>query len=221
MSKDPAILFYTSDFLTGTLTMSFEQRGKYIVLLCLQHQQGHLTDEDMKNICKTYDAKIYSKFMKAEDGFYYNERMKIECEKRKKYSDSRRQNRTSKSIKEDNICESYDKHMENENSISLNKGGVGEKEINISFDVFWDAYGKKVGNKKLCIQRWGKLKDEERQRAIDTLPAFIASIRDRQFLPYPEKYLNERRWEDEISTPPIKNNSPMTPAYIIPGWQSR
>ena len=121
MSKDPAILFYTSDFLTGTLTMSFEQRGKYIVLLCLQHQQGHLTDEDMKNICKTYDAKIYSKFIQAEDGFYYNERMKIECEKRKKYSDSRRQNRTSKSIKEDNICESYDKHMENEN-ILINKG---------------------------------------------------------------------------------------------------
>lgn len=126
MSKDPAILFYTSDFLTGTLTMSFEQRGKYIVLLCLQHQQGHLTDEDMKNICKTYDAKIYSKFIQAEDGFYYNERMKIECEKRKKYSDSRRQNRTSKSIKEDNICESYDKHMENEN-ILINKGVLLKK----------------------------------------------------------------------------------------------
>ena len=106
--------------------MSFEQRGKYIVLLCLQHQQGHLTDEDMKNICKTYDAKIYSKFIQAEDGFYYNERMKIECEKRKKYSDSRRQNRTSKSIKEDNICESYDKHMENEN-ILINKGVLLKK----------------------------------------------------------------------------------------------
>lgn len=72
------------------------------------------------------------------------------------------------------------------------------EEINISFDVFWDAYGKKVGNKKICIQRWTKLKDAERQKIIDTLPAFLASVRDRQYLPYPEKYLNEKRWEDEL-----------------------
>jgi hypothetical protein len=76
----------------------------------------------------------------------------------------------------------------------------GNNEINISFDVFWNAYDKKVGNKKLCIQRWNKLKDAERQKIIDTLPTFIASIRDKQYLPYPEKYLNQRRWEDELPT---------------------
>ena len=97
----------------------------------------------------------------------------------------------------------------------------GNNDINISFDVFWEAYGKKVGNKKLCIKRWNKLKDQERQTIIDTLPSFLKSISDKKYLPYPEKYLNERRWEDEISIPPVKNNSPVTPAYIIPGWQSR
>jgi hypothetical protein len=55
MSKDPAILFYTSDFLTGTFTMTDEQVGKYIRLLCLQHQKGSLTEKDMLKICKTYD----------------------------------------------------------------------------------------------------------------------------------------------------------------------
>ena len=104
MSKDPAILFYTSDFITGTLTMTDDQKGKYITLLCLQHQQGYLTDEDMLNICKTYDKKIYSKFIKNGDGFYYNERMKKESERRQKYSESRRQNRK--------ICKTYDNHME-------------------------------------------------------------------------------------------------------------
>ena len=98
---------------------------------------------------------------------------------------------------------------------------VSDSVINISFDVFWEAYGKKVGNKKLCIKRWNKLKDQERQTIIDTLPSFLKSISDKKYLPYPEKYLNERRWEDEISIPPVKNNSPVTPAYIIPGWQSR
>jgi hypothetical protein len=107
MSKDPAVLFYTSDFISGTLTMSDEQRGKYIILLCLQHQQGLLSYEDMINICKTYDAKIFAKFIKTAEGLFYNERMKIESERRKKYSESRSKNRT-------NICESYDKHMETE-----------------------------------------------------------------------------------------------------------
>jgi len=31
--KDPAVLFYTQDFLTGTFTMTDEQVGKYIRLL--------------------------------------------------------------------------------------------------------------------------------------------------------------------------------------------
>jgi len=30
MAKDPAVLLYTQDFLVGTITMTNEQRGKYI-----------------------------------------------------------------------------------------------------------------------------------------------------------------------------------------------
>lgn len=95
--------------------MSDAQRGKYILLLCLQHQQGLLTEDDMINICKTYDEKIFKKFIKKDDGFYYNERMKIETDRRKKYSESRSKNRK-------NICQSYDKHMETETiTITKNK----------------------------------------------------------------------------------------------------
>ena len=47
MGKDPAVLFYTGDFLVGTITMNYEQKGKYIQLLCLQHQSGRLTEEEM------------------------------------------------------------------------------------------------------------------------------------------------------------------------------
>ncbi len=117
MSKDPAVLFYTSDFISGTITMTDEQRGKYILLLCLQHQKGHLTENDMLNICKTYDKDIWSKFYE-EDGKFYNERMRVEATKRAQYSESRRINRLNKQ-KEKNIspiiCKSYVKHMENEN----------------------------------------------------------------------------------------------------------
>ena len=113
MSKDPAVLFYTSDFLTGTMTMNNEQKGKYITLLCLQHQKNFLTEKDMLNICQTYDKDIFDKFIKSDDG-YYNKRMMEEKEKRKNYSLSRSKNRNSKKNDID-ICQSYVRHMENEN----------------------------------------------------------------------------------------------------------
>ncbi len=114
MSKDPAFLFYSSDFLTGTLLMSMEQKGKFITLLCIQHQKGHMIEKDMLQICGTYDEDIFSKFKKDNDGKFYNERLKEEVQKRKAYSESRRNNRKKK---EDMIdtSKTYDEHMENEN----------------------------------------------------------------------------------------------------------
>ena len=171
MSKDPAVLFYTSDFITGTLTMTDSQRGKYILLLCLQHQQGFLTQEDMMNICKTYDEKIFSKFTKDNLGYWHNERMKFESEKRKKYSESRSKNRI--------ISKTYDKHMENENENEneSNKGmkfkkptieEVKEYCINRKNDVdvnkwfdFYESKGWMIGKNKMkdwkaAIRTWEK-----------------------------------------------------------------
>lgn len=70
--------------------------------------------------------------------------------------------------------------------------------INIEFDVFWNLYNKKVGDKNACIKKWNKLKDAERQKIIDTLPNFLAGIKDKQFQAHPLTYLNQQRWNDEI-----------------------
>lgn len=122
--KDPAFLFYSSDFLSGTMLMTDEEIGQYIKLICLQHQKGHLKEKDMLNICKTYNEDIFSKFKKDEEGNYYNERLENEVNRRKAYSESRRNNRKKKDIKEEknetyeedmkNICNSYEEHMETE-----------------------------------------------------------------------------------------------------------
>jgi len=113
MSKDPAFLFYSSDFLTGTMFMDNDQVGKFIRLICAQHQKGRLTKKDMLKICITYDEDIFSKFAIDESGFYFNERLEQEADKRKAYSESRRNNRKKK---EDviNISNTYVQHMENE-----------------------------------------------------------------------------------------------------------
>jgi hypothetical protein len=105
MSKDPAVLLYTSDFLSGTYTMTDEQVGRYIRLLCLQHQKGKLTEKDMQSICKGYDSDVYEKF-DLVDGCYINKRMYEEAEKRSKFTESRRKNASAKHMPN---------HMENEN----------------------------------------------------------------------------------------------------------
>jgi len=118
MSKDPAFLFYTSDFLTGTSFLTNEQIGKYIRLLCHQHQNGHLKEKDMLKICLTYDEDVFEKFEKDENGLFFNVRLDEEIHKRKAYSESRRNNRKKKEVKEEDmsiISETYVEHMENEN----------------------------------------------------------------------------------------------------------
>jgi hypothetical protein len=124
MGKDPAVLFYTGDFLTGTSFFNDEQRGKYIKLLCEQHQNGHIPEEHMIEICKTYDSPVMKKFAKDSAGMYFNERMEAETIKRKTYSESRRINRIgSQKEEKQTYDESYDKtydsvmteHMENDN----------------------------------------------------------------------------------------------------------
>ena len=90
--KDPAFLFYANDFLSGTLTMSHEDRGKYILLLCIMHQQGRLADETIRLLVGSPSVMLTSKFKKDENNLWFNERLEIEIEKRSRFVDSRREN---------------------------------------------------------------------------------------------------------------------------------
>jgi len=92
MAKDPAFLFYSSDFLNGVSDLTMEERGQYITLLCIQHQKGELTE---KTICLTLGSvsvDVLSKFTKLENGNLVNLRLIQETEKRNNYTESRRNN---------------------------------------------------------------------------------------------------------------------------------
>jgi len=152
MAKDPAVLWYSNDFISGTYTMTDEQVGKYVRLLCLQQQNGHLTENDMKYICKTYDKVIYTKFIK-EGGIYYNKRMRDEADKRKNYSESRKKNRLG--IKNDIISTSYVKHMED---IDINVNVINNKD---EIKKLWiSTFGKnpslpEIDQTNLLLERFG------------------------------------------------------------------
>lgn len=135
MAKDPAVLLYTSDFLTGTAMFTDAQVGKYIRLLCLQHQSGGIPVDYFNSIVGDQNCPIRLKFILFEDGVYRNIRMKEEAEKRKNFVASRRNN-----LKKDKEPSHMKPHMsphtadrmENENEDDnviedMGKGGVGEK----------------------------------------------------------------------------------------------
>lgn len=89
MSKDPAILFYTGDFLNGCTDLTFDERGQYITLLCLQHQKGHLSEKTIRLTVGSVSVDVLKKFIKDEEGNYFNERMDEEIKKRQHFLDTR------------------------------------------------------------------------------------------------------------------------------------
>jgi len=122
MAKDPAFLFYSNDFISGTQFLTDEQVGIYIRLLCAQHQHGRLTEKQVNFICKTHDDEVLLKFKRDDEGLLYNERLEIEINRRKLYSESRANNRKHKDNKPvkpkkdmKNISNTYENHMETEN----------------------------------------------------------------------------------------------------------
>lgn len=212
MAKDPAILFYTSDFLTGTLLMSFEEKGIYIHLLCIQHQLGGIPEKDMLIICKQYDS-VFRKFEKGVDGIFRNKRMQEEIEKRISYSESRKKNRLSK--KDTPITSTtHDKHMsvhmenENENeNINKNKDVIEEirpAEIYPTFDEFWNLYDKKE-DKKDCVKKWNKLTQSERELIMHYIEPYKLSLSDLKYQRNPVTFINKRTWENELIKPKSNN----------------
>ena len=86
--KDPAFLFYPESFLVGVMYMTDEEVGQYIKLLCIQHQKGHIPD----SIMKRYLPAVQEKFIKDEDGYWYNERLEYEIDRRASYTNAMREN---------------------------------------------------------------------------------------------------------------------------------
>jgi uncharacterized protein YdaU (DUF1376 family) len=147
-SKDPAFLFYVNDFDSGTKFFTHEQVGKFIRLLMAQFNHGSLSEKQVIFICGTLDEDIMNKFAKDENGNYFNIRLSDEIEKRKKYSESRSNNKKGKNKEHmSNISISYDSthdnHIENENENEIDYVNVNELSIypfSENFMQHWDEW---------------------------------------------------------------------------------
>ncbi len=72
-------------------------------------------------------------------------------------------------------------------------------QYDASFERFWNVYGKKMGNKPRVAKKWGKLDWEDRVLAIGSIPRLKAYYARHGFeMPYPETYVDQRRWENVV-----------------------
>jgi len=111
MAKDPAVLFYTSDFLSGTYELTYVERGMYITMLCIQHQkENNEIPKDYFDSIIPIDSPLRNKFVITVTG-YYNNRMRIESDKRKAFCQSRRDSVSKRYVRTTHV----DTHVEHTN----------------------------------------------------------------------------------------------------------
>lgn len=172
MNRDPAVLFYSGDFLNGVIDMTMEERGIYITLLCLQHQKGHIQEKTIRFLAPNITDVVLSHFKIDENGLYYNQRMEDEMIKRHNFTESRRQNgckggrpkqennKPSEITRQNLVVNHMDNHMGNEN-ININN--------NINNSIYY-SNNKELNNifiEYLNIRK--KLKAVNSERAIKML----------------------------------------------------
>ncbi len=167
MSKDPAFLFYSSDFLTGTMIMSDAEVGQYIRLICFQHQHGHFDADVMRRLCGGIPtALLAAKFKTDDDGLFFNQRLEDEVIKRKTHSEKQKANAnmrwhktgiaTAMPLEDENV-------NENKNVIEKEKRGAGKKTSHLDlipdtwpadeFKILWDEFVEMRAKKKLPLTK--------------------------------------------------------------------
>lgn len=193
MSKDPAFLFYPNDYIGGTMGMTLEEKGAYIELLMMQFNRGHMGGQMIGQAVGQLWDTVKVKFIQDDKGLWYNKRLEEEQNRRKVFTDSRKNNLLGKN--------QYSKkrghttsHMEDENEDE----DINRNDNKIVFDIFWNLYDKKVGKKEKVKKKWYKLTKGVQQKIIDYIPKYIESQPDKVYRKHPETFLNNESWNDEI-----------------------
>jgi len=107
-SKDPALLFYPGDWTQGTLLFTREQKGAYLDLLVTQFNNGHLSLDDIRQVLgpdfdKMWECRLSRKFKTDVNGLFFNERWEYEMLRRKKFTQSRKNNLSSSRVVIDDL----------------------------------------------------------------------------------------------------------------------
>lgn len=176
MAKDPAFLFYASDFLTGTMFMSNEQVGIYVRLLCAQHQHGGRIDTNvLRAQCDSITGgdTIYAKFHHDERGSYnkrLNDEMVLRAEKAAKARES--------------VNKRWEKHRYDSNTNVLRS-----EDVNVNEDIG-------LNKNAVILNKEAKTKKIEYPTKLEVIEFFTENGFSHQVAEKAFLYYSEANWKD-------------------------
>lgn len=88
--------------------------------------------------------------------------------------------------------------LQNQYECNTIKESKVKEIINISFDIFWNLYDKKVGDKNKIEKKWKLLKDSDRELIIEYIPKYKLSQTNKKYRKDPDTFLNNKSWLDEL-----------------------
>lgn len=176
----------------------------------LSHGYGIAKDK----LCEIIKYSLSIDLMYEKDGFYYSKRLD-------KHKEERRQFSQNGSIGASKRWATYSLPIDGgmqrreEERRGKKKYIPPETGLNVPFEVFWDLYDKKVGDKPKLEKKWKSLKDNERILAIKHIPNYKISQPDKQFRKNPATYLNNNSFNDEIIGELISNQYSSPPIHSV------
>jgi uncharacterized protein YdaU (DUF1376 family) len=156
MAKDPAFLFYPGDYVSGTMGMTFEEKGAYMDLLMLQFNRGHMNTHMIQHTVGHLWEQVKCKFIQDNEGLWYNVRLDVEKDKRKTFTESRRNNMKPKNKHKDepsyetHMQPHMDSHMENVNE-DINKD-ININKSKCSFEQVYEYMSLRIGTDQAKIE---------------------------------------------------------------------
>lgn len=107
------------------------------------------------------------------------------------------------SFQEVSALKEYIKCLKKEIEVLKKEKDKKESNYDDNFETFYKAYPRKIG--KVNVEKWFKKNkpDEELMNKILTSLEEHKKLKqwqDKQFIPYPATWLNQKRWEDELDT---------------------
>jgi uncharacterized protein YdaU (DUF1376 family) len=225
MAKDPAFLFYPGDWLGGTMSFTRSHKGAYMDLLMAQFNQGHMALQDIQIVLGTdyesmWESKLKAKFKLDEKGLFYNEKLEDEIIKRKKFTQSRRDNLESKTSHKETHTAS---RMENENeNINESNNIIKEKTFFEKARVLYPGTKRGLETE---FENFKKKHKDWKQVVLILEEKIQAQIRVRdyrkglnEFVPEWKNFstwINQRCWEEEIQAVEAKTEN--KPLQLQPG----
>mgnify|MGYP003145190033 CR=1 FL=1 len=204
IDKLPAMYFWTNDYISGTRSLTMQQRGIYIDLLCFsQSNAGKGLPMDIDELCRlilpiTFEPEeaeklradvilVLEKKFFVEDNRYHNKRQRLEFVKGLELSNKRSTARKSKKLVND---------LSEQNTNNTDED-VDDSEYIFNNNI-WSKLKVKRGSKKLAFNKWLKIKDTiDSELIVDKFNNLCKETSDNIYVPHFATWLNQERFNDE------------------------